>query len=234
MRYLLVVGFSCDVFKQEPQARIFVGDQLIDEFKISKHNDTLNTAVKNFFQNKHILQPFLISELRNIQIKNFPPLRFYSVEIGNTLDRTELRIEIENSDSNLTNGFITKSTLIKLQVCFFFPLHQKLLFRLNKIKKKNRSLQNYAWYCVNENFLFDLKRNGLCWKGKNGQMFKTDSKNLALLKIGGDGFFTCELEKKYQILINKIRKPYRHNFDYNLVDYLLNKYIEYAHQRDSN
>lgn len=234
MRYLLVVGFSCDVFKQEPQARIFVADQLIDEFKISKHNDTLNTAKKKFFQNKHILQPFLMSEIKNILIKNFPPLRFYSVEIGNTLDGTELSIEIENRGSNQTNGFMTKSTLIKLQVCFFFPLDQKLLSRLQEIKKKNRILQNYAWYRGDENIIFDLMTNGLCWQGKNGQMIKPNRYGLANYKIGGDGVFKCELVKKYQILINKTKKPYRHTFDNIILDYLLNKYIGYANQRNRN
>jgi len=234
MRYLLVVGFSCDVFKQEPQARIFVGDQLIDEFYIQYYKDTLGPAEKEFQKNTNILKPLTNSLFANLFKKNLPPLRFYEVEIDTKLDKSELRIEMINSDSNYTNGFITCSSLIKLQVCHFFPLHKKLLLRLEKIKHKNRLTQNYAWYRINGNFLFDLIRNGLCWKGKNAQMFNTDSKNLALLKIGGDGVFTCELEKKYQILINKTKKPYRHTFDEIIVDYLLNKYIEHANQRNRN
>ena len=235
MKYLLVVGFSCDVYRREPRARIFVGDKLIDEFFIQHHNDTLSTAIENFYSNRQILQPHSLNEFINMQIKSLPPLRFYSVEIGTTLDRTELRIEIENIDSNNTNGFITKSTLIKLQVCFFFPLHQKLLLRLNEIKNKNRSTQNYAWYRSDKNFIFDLIINGLYWQGKNRQTFNSDESNvLSMCKIGGDGVFTCELVKKYQILINKTKKSNRYNFNSKLIDYLLNKYNEYANQRDTN
>ncbi len=234
MRYLLVLGFACDVYRREPRARIFVGDKLIDEFFIQHHIDTMNTTRKNFWSNRQILEPFSEDKLKNIMIKNYPPLRFYSVEIGTPLHRTELRIEIENSDSNNSNGFITKSTLIKLQVCFFFPLHQKLLLRLAEIRNKNRLTQNYSWYCLNENFLFDIVRNGLCWHEKNGQIFNPKKYNLASYQIGGDGVFTSELVKKYQVLINKTKKPYRFNFDSFTIDYLLNKYMEYENQRNCN
>jgi hypothetical protein len=232
MKYLLVVGFACNIYRQEPRARIFVGDKLIDEFLIQHHIDTLTTATRNF--NRKLLQPHPRNEFLNMQIKSLPPLRFYSLEIGTTLDRTELRIEIENIDSNNTNGFITKSTLIKLQVCFFFPLHQKLLSRLNEIKNKNRSTQNYAWYRSHKNYIFDLIINGLCWQGKNGQIFNSNRYKLTTCQIGGDGVFTCELVKKYQILIKKTKKSNRYNFEYRLIDYFLNKYKQHENQRNTD
>jgi len=109
-----------------------------------------------------------------------------------------------------------------------------LLLRLQEIKNKNKLLQNYAWYHVRENILFNLMQNGMCWQGKNGQMLKATRCVLASYQIGGDGVFTCELVKKYQILINKTKKPYRNNFNEIIVDYLLNKYIEHANQRNRN
>ena len=39
MKYLLVVGFACDIYRQEPRARIFIRDKLIDEFYILPHKD---------------------------------------------------------------------------------------------------------------------------------------------------------------------------------------------------
>ena len=70
MRYLLVVGFACEVYRKEPRARIFVGDKLIDEFYIPHHKDILPNVIKEFQQNKHILQPFSRIEEFNIQINN--------------------------------------------------------------------------------------------------------------------------------------------------------------------
>ena len=70
MRYLLVVGFHCDVYRKEPQARIFFGNKLIDEFYIPNCKDTLPTVIKEFSQNRHILQPFSENEWTNIYTKN--------------------------------------------------------------------------------------------------------------------------------------------------------------------
>jgi len=231
MKYLLVVGFACDVYRQEPRARIFFGDKLIDEFLIQHHIDTLTTATGNF--SRQLLQPHSLNEILNKKIKSLPPLRFYEIEIGTTRDQTELRIEIENSDSNNTNGFITASTLIKIQVCYFFPLHQKLLLRLTEIRNKNRSTQKYAWYRLYKNYIFDLITNGLCWQGKNGQIVGSDRHNLVEYALGGDGVFTCELVKKYQILINKPTKSNRYNFDNRLIRYFLNKY-KHENQRNTD
>ena len=230
MKYLLVVGFACDVYQKEPRARIFVGDKLIDEFYILPHKDTLTPAIENFQQNLHILHPFSFIEV----INNFPPLRFYEIGIDTTLDQTELRIEIENSDSNNTNGFINNSTLIKIQVCYFFPLHQKLLLKFHEIKNENRLTQKYAWYRVYKNQIFDLLVNGLCWQGKNGQIVESDGDLLKRYNLGGDGVFTCQLVKKYQILMSKLKKSSIYNFNSVLVDFYLNKYNEYANQRNTN
>ena len=232
MKYLLVVGFACKVYRKEPLARIFIGNKLIDEFFIPCHKDTLNPAMENFWKNKHRLEPFPQSEFVNMRIKNFPPLRFYEIEIDTTLDRADLRIEIKNNDSNYTNGFITNSTLIKLQVFYFFPLHQKLLLRLKEIRNKIR-LQNYAWYQSYINHIFDLSQNMLQWQGNNEQIFNSNRYNLTACELGGDGGFTVELVKKYQILIKKTKKSSRYNFNTAFVDYLLNKYNEYANQRNT-
>jgi hypothetical protein len=234
MKYLLVVGFACEVYKKEPRARIFFENKLIDEFYISHHKDTLVPSMENFWQNRHILQSFSEIDRMNIQIKNFPPLRFYEIEIDTTLDQTELRIEIENSDSNYTNGFITKSTLIKLQLCYFFPLHQKLLLRFKGIRNKNRQTQKYAWYRLYRNYIFDLAVNGLCWQGKNGQIVDSKRYYLTKYELGGNGVFICELVKKYQILINKLTKSNKYNFDSILVDYFLNKYEQHENQRNTD
>jgi len=118
-------------------------------------------------------------------------------------------------------------------VCYFFPVHQKLLWRFKEIKNKNLQTQNYAWYRTHKNFIFDLAVNGLSWKGKNGQIVDSNIYYLSNCELGGDGVFTCELVKKYQILINKLKKPSRYNFDYPLIDYFLNKYNEYANQRNT-
>ena len=107
-----------------------------------------------------------------------------------------------------------------------------MLLRLEKIKNKI-PLQNYAWCQSYKNRIFDLLQNRLQWQGKNGQI--SDSRYYLMShSLGGDGVFTCELVKKYQILINKPKKSSRYNFNTVFVDYFLNKYNEYANQRNTD
>jgi hypothetical protein len=237
MRYLLVLGFACDVYRKEPRARIFVGDQLIDEFYISHHKDTLST-VKEFRQwNNHILQPVFNELDPNIKIKNFPPLRFYEIDIEQTQNQLELRINIHNDDSNYNNGFITKSTLLQLQVCNFFPLNKKLLSRLVKIRKKNFINKNYAWFCSTSNIIFNLNQNGMEWRGENMQTFNTTNAqyDFALMSIGGNGHFYCKLVKKYGIFISKLCRSYRFNlWRTPVIDYFINKYKQHENKRNTD
>jgi hypothetical protein len=237
MKYLLVVGFACDVHKKEPRARIFFGDKLIDEFNIEHHKDTLTIAKTNFFQKINILQPYSTIELvNNVQIKNFIPLRFYEIKVDKTKSQEELRIEIKNNDSNYNNGFMTNSTLIQLQVCHFFPLDKKLLSRLVKIRNKNMISKSYAWFRSNKNTIFKLNENGIEWRGENTQVFNyKNNMDYGMYNIGGNGYFYCKLVKKYGIFISKLYKSYRYNlFRTYIIDYFINKYEQYENQRNSN
>lgn len=233
MRYLLVVGFSCDVYRQEPRARIFVGDQLIDDFHIPHTPDNLR-AINKFFTNLHLLQPFSVSEADNVIIKNRPPLRFYELDINEEIKNLTLSINIDNSDSNYSNGFMTSSTLIKLKTCAFFPFSKRVLLKLNKIKNKNRLSKNYSWYRMHQNLVFDLVRNGMCWKGANGQFFANTVSLLDEESIGGNGDFICQLVKKYGILMPTLARACRHTFSYSIMNYFFDKYQQHAHQRDSD
>jgi hypothetical protein len=225
MRYLLVVGFACNVYRREPRARIFVGNTLIDEFHVLHHKDTFLTFYQEIYKDTHILQPIAQDQLNDIKNKNLPPLRFYEIEMDIALDRVTLRIEIENNDSNYSNGFMTDSTLLQLRACYFFPIDQRLLDKLSAIKNKNRPTENYAWYRRDYSRIFELSRNGIYWKS-------TDCKNDTHAAIrynnffsrGGNGEFICELKKKYGIFIPTFDCTHRHVFDEKDIDFLIDKY----------
>jgi hypothetical protein len=237
MRYLLVVGFACDVYRQEPRARIYVGDKLIDEFYIRHQEDIISADINNHYQNNHILKPI---KTNNFYIKNLPHLRFYEIEVEPYQNKLELRINIENSDSNYNNGFITKSTLLKLQIFYFFPYNKKLLSILSKMMIKNRkNKNNYAWHRRYKSQIFNLDYIAE-WHGKNGKILESTNNNnfknkqLKITNIGGDGVFTCKLIKKYKIFIAKFSKAHRYSLNRVFIDYLYDKYQQHANQRNSD
>jgi len=226
MRYLLVVGFACEVYRKEPQARIFVGDRLVDEFSIPHSPSSVYPALCELKKKFHPLQPFARAPIYDRWMKNHPPLKFYELEIDGKITNLSLRIDMHNHDSNYTNGYMTRSTLIRLEACAFFPLHPELLLRLQKIKARGLISKNYAWYRTYKNFVFDLVQNGMCWQEANG----LNITNTSVHTIGGDGVFVCELTKKYGILMPTLARACRHHFSLLVTNYLLDKYQQHAHQ----
>lgn len=231
MRYLLVLGFHCEVFRKEPRARIFVGDNLIDECIIQHHKDTLSESIKKFYEDKHILYPWPRIEFSNIYKKSFPPLKFYEIKINEQQQELSLRIDVDNSDSNYNNGFYSKGTLLQLKVFAFFPLNKELLAKLQKIIIKNIYDENLPWIYNSKNFVFELSGREVKWLGKNKQIVATSTESFFLQKIGGDGCFVVELKKKYGILIGNIAKPFGLYFR-PVINYLIDKYEQHANQRN--
>jgi len=239
MRYLLVVGFSCDVYRKEPIARIFVGNKLIDEFYISFSKDNIGKAITDYFSKIYspILQPSSVRDFPDLIImKNHPILRFYEVEIDEKIKHLTLRINIDNSDSNYCNGFMTNSTLIKFKICYFFPFDKRVLFRLKEIRNKNQNSINYAWYKSKKNFLFDLTLNGMYCKEIDEQKFEDNSKilHLSTRSIGTNVNFICQLTKKYGILMPPVARACRYNFDWHITSFFFDKYLQYENQSNSN
>jgi len=240
MKYLLVLGFICKVYKKEPLARIYVGKKLIDEYNITAHDDDW---FYNFQQKHHILQPNLTSQFENLHLKNIPPLKIYELEIDEKQEDITFSIEIINDDNNYNNGFMTKSTLIQLRIFYFFPYNLKLLSKLEKIYNKNKISKNLAWYYSGRCNLFDTCLKHMTWNKKNKEEVILRNKTLSHYQVGGSGYFTCKRYKKYGILISKLFKSYR--FAMNRIDpgvgsyelkstlnFMIDKYQQHENKRN--
>jgi hypothetical protein len=202
MRYLLAVGFCCDIYRQEPKARIFFNNKLLDEFYVNQFEDTWSMIVHN--KKNHILAPIPRKLVLSKFYDNIPLLHIYEIEIKNAPKKVEIQIQIENNDNNYTNGFISKSTLLQLRVFYFFPLNSKINNILSdKGKKFNFFL--YNWQSQKPYYIFDLT-SCTKWIG-NTKKIPANSR-MSVTDIGGDGFFTCELFKKYGIFLPPVPPRY--------------------------
>jgi len=231
MRYLLVIGFTCNVYRREPQARIFVGNKLIDEFNI-KH---FNYKKKYYGENIRFLprDQNIYEKLRCEDIPNIS--RFYEIDIDKHQEKLDIVVSIKNDDNNYINGFMSKTTTIELNHFLFFPLDKKLLHRLNIIQKKKIISKNIAWY-YQKQYMFELLTSCI-WqnKDKNSLLeFNLTNFSKSDVTLGGSGYFIDTLVKKYGFFINKNKKFFICKFSYYIIDYFFNKYMEYANQRNTD
>lgn len=232
MKYLLVVGFACEVYKKEPRARLFFNEKLIDEFYIAHQ---IEKKFINRLENlKHPLEPRFGKIIDEYILNTLPPLRFYSIDVDDRLKKVSISIDIDNDDSNYTNGFETHSTKLQFTVLSLLPVDRKIYeWFFIKARNKKYTTEKYAWYQKKKyNHFFSLRRD-LTWLGRNGQKFD----KVVGYTIGGSGYFNCEVIKKYGILLGKIQYPkyaYIYSTQPDLNQILYDKYEKHANQRNTD
>jgi hypothetical protein len=239
MKYLLVVGFACDVYRQEPQARLFFNEQLVDEFYIT-HQDDKKNLIHPIHNLKHRLEP-CADELEMEYLKNkLPLLRFYELDVNDKLQQALIRIDVNNNDSNYNNGFMTKSTQLQFKVLSLLPADRKIYEWFALKSQTQRLTDRYAWHRKNlYNKFFSLVDNST-WIGKNGQKFTNIAPSLketVIYTVGGNGSLHCELIKKYGILLGRFQCA-KHTYIYmvknTLHTVIYDKYEKYANQRNTD
>ncbi|MBG39332.1 MAG: hypothetical protein CL857_05345 [Cryomorphaceae bacterium] len=135
MKYVFGFNVGVELYKKFPTLQIYVKDRLIDEFELDekdllKHRDFKNyeRLIKNTPQKKagewknmeHITQ----FTLRSLKIRLY--------ELDDAQLENSIKIIVKNTDSNYTNGFMTKSTTVVFPFVFLMPLH---LFNSSSMKK---------------------------------------------------------------------------------------------------
>jgi hypothetical protein len=236
MRYLLVVGFVCDVYRREPRARLFFNNQLLDEFNIKHFTQNKNLIDPNK-KLKNLLDPYNVELYRKYIIESLPPLFFYEIDIDDRLKKSSIRIDIDNNDSNYVNGFISKSTLLTCSILSLLPLNKKI-FRWFSEKMINKMFTDrYAWFRRDHiNSFFGGYRgnihNKTTWIGNNGQLAGQNIKeSLVSYNIGGSGGLHCNLIKKYGIMMPELvetKRSYLYKIHSYVVESLYNKYEQHA------
>ena len=220
MKYLLLVEFLCEIYRREPKARIFLNEQLLDEFSIQQ-----NTAVDPWSLDKQmqVIPDYnnkIMAETKNLKQLGFNNFKIYQFDMPREPDHLTLKIDIENNDNNYTNGFMTRYTLIQLKHLFLIPLNEKLISMLRQRKIRKQFTKHYAWWRSEKHNISNLFSHTR-WRDDKGEIEMTYGQ-----KLGTSGSFTCELVKKYNMLIPRDMSPtWIYNVDpMVLVWYFLDKY----------
>ena len=113
MKYVFGFNVGVELYKKFPTIQVFTQDRLIDEFELddshtyqefSLFDDDERLADKPF---RHVFNN--VSKKVNLYILNEDCLQ------------DNIRLVVRNKDSNYTNGFMTKSTLIRFAHIFLMP-----------------------------------------------------------------------------------------------------------------
>jgi hypothetical protein len=199
MKQVIFLGFYCKIYKKNPIAQIYIGDHMIDEIEIPEYYT--KDFVKNnqlHYHNKKIKTTFSPGAIyENKTIKHTKIFAFVINDKHLLSSDGVLRIKIKNADSDYTNGFMSNSTLLFLDIFYIFPYaffenSPKILDGyIDKFLKKSLKKNNLFWPFNLQNYFTLINNKGM---KKNPEIF------------GGDCELKIELKKKYHIWLPKETK----------------------------
>ena len=255
MDITLCFGFLCDLYKKPPTIRVFLDGYLLDEFNLKNSNltdDEKKMLAKAFSQD--IFQKLQKNYLYTFQNENFEyykksllnnkiDFKFYNCKIPSIKDGTSLSLTIDiiNNDSNYSNGFITKSTLVSVPLCMVF--NTKILEDVdsfvnqwfNKYKFTRQNMKNLTLYNLAKSYKTRLNY----FENLAGITIPFYSiflkKHIRSSWLGGSGKISFYLRKKFNFLSEeKILPGYIKIGHWELAIALGHKYNQYANQRNNH
>lgn len=223
MRQLLIFGIQTKIYKNYPNIRIFINNFFCDEFDIQKEyfdNDTwysLEQRIDPKFPRK-------IFNTDNVFIK------FIEFDDCNKKN-CKIFFDIKNNWSNYTNGFMTKSNLLKFPFLYVIPKsvvpryddwYKKYQDRRKKLKNSfaedHNDIKNFyragtmQHVSIFKNMVFSLEsEGGFC------------NSERTMNWVGGSRKITLNLEKKLGIWTGKDNKD--HGPQHTLIQNCLHKYL---------
>lgn len=157
MRYTLVLGIEFKKYKNPADITIWAGDRLVDTFQL-EHD--LNTSTDNLsyvddemywevnFAGKQITEQH---KLRRQELWKEVPSFFKVYQIDDQHLKEKIRIEVRNSNTDYTNGFMKNNSLIRFPIIGLLPSHMtinkakrplEIMCRLDRAYTKHRMRNN--------------------------------------------------------------------------------------------
>ena len=142
MKYILGFTLLFKKYRGSLKLRVFSDDLLIDELVQEDSIDTISDAakkklIKNINGHEHLGIPVMpgaedyTAKTMARHISNSPE-KIFLYEIDSRVLGDKIRFEINDKNSNYTNGFMTKSNVICFQQIFLIPKH---LFAYEPLRK---------------------------------------------------------------------------------------------------
>ena len=210
MNYSLIVGTAFKKYKKPAEITISVNDRFLDSFTLHKDYDLIedtfsmiDTEIYSRFQQEHMIK----TDRWKDKWSGYPLPKLIKIyEIPEEHLGGILQINVANSSSDFTNGFMKNSSLIRFPILGLVPSNllsnkteklMKKLLQIQDLLRKHESLKNpnkieynhrFPWPCIQN---FYVRRPNEIYE-KSGE---TDVQHW----IGGDFTIEIPINKKHKI-----------------------------------
>tara|TARA_Y100001937_G_scaffold112812_1_gene160820 strand:- start:834 stop:1556 length:723 start_codon:yes stop_codon:yes gene_type:complete len=132
MQYVLGVALEYKKYKKFARVRIFADDHLIDDLKLDKDISTKTVSYGPITVGPN----FKTDTSGTIDI----PKKLFFYEVDESVLKYNIRIEVENDDTNFNNGFMTKWSYLVFHKVFLIPKPYLDYAKLDELALKNKPI----------------------------------------------------------------------------------------------
>lgn len=205
MKYQLILGIIFEKYKDPAKIDIFLDDTLLDSFELDQDypaTDQMLSMIERRWID--VWKPAEVWQDARWRNRWLQKPRFFKVyEIDEEKVKGSVRLDVSNSNSNYTNGFMSKSSIMKLGLIALFPkplcLEQgrkltEIICRFHKVfdrilvKNKEFDFENHTTWPFVSGFHLTKKDN----------KHKKQVKN-ALEWLGGSFTVTIPIKIKHRV-----------------------------------
>lgn len=122
MKYFLVLGIEYKFYKKPADITIHVGEKLVDSFTLDRDFTCSKDILKHIEQERYKICNQTICLTRADWIENWKqvPSLFKIYELDDNQLHGKLKIKVDNSNSDFTNGFMKNSSSIRFTIPALF------------------------------------------------------------------------------------------------------------------
>ena len=259
MSYILCLAVEGYQYKKQPLIRLFLDKKFLYEFYLQSKKSINNFTEsmvgdirdhifdkkynsffkKNFLQNSSTHQKILF--LKKNVLSNNIHYFFFELDKNQLCNSKEFILEIFNNDSNFTNGFLTKSTLVSIKLMYLIPKkivkdyenfcklwEDKLQEEKNRYKTLNDIKSSYKNKTGLQKNLFNLLDKNLIVltnKGQNNEHLQQSILHGASFKCWIGGY--TKLTIPFKNYLNEDNLVFNDTNEHFVTYLLCNKYKEY-------
>ena len=210
MSYVFALSFLFRKYRSNARIRVYADDHLVEELTLEK-DINIKTIRHNDLYGSKLIGP------RNFFTINFIPEKVFLFEISEKYLKDHIRIEVQNSNNDYTNGFMNNFSYIMF-TDFNATLVPKWMLEPKYWTKK--SWERYARMSPlnEENYSYNIFPSTLNYTEKKYILVEPSHKSLydvdwfgfpPNFRLGGSFSIKISLSKKHRLLHFGRRKPGR-------------------------
>ena len=200
MKYILAIGIFFKKFRNSTKIKIYSDDSFIDEIILEEPLLGTKRAeiIHDYYDSADDLLHLGPSPNARPDRKNYPD-KLFVYEIDDSVLGEKINFEINDKNTNYTNGFMTSSNLVAIDNVMLFPKDifskEKLTRTLKFMRKRCNEISLEQ---KNDAERYEYERNYVSWPGAL-YVFDTDTDTMhgRWEWLGGQKKFHVKVRKKF-------------------------------------